>query len=199
MSTPQSSPLQPQPMPPFGGPAPAPAPPRRSKAPKVLMIIGGIILGLAAAVGITIAIVSILRITGDAEQIIEHPEGAATITAEEGELVVLYVQEGAGQPYCTVGGPAPDSVGTGTSVNYSYEGGGDRWVSFDSFTAEDAGDYSIDCGGTPFAAGPPVSIGAILGTVGGILTAVLGGGLGLLLLIIGLILWLVGRSRSSAA
>ncbi len=167
------------------------------------MIIGGIILGLAAAVGITIAIVSILRITGDAEQIIEHPpEGAATITAEEGELVVLYVQEGAGQPYCTVGGPpAPDSVGTGTSVNYSYEGGGgDRWVSFDSFTAEDAGgDYSIDCGGTPFAAGPPVSIGAILGTVGGILTAVLGGGLGLLLLIIGLILWLVGRSRSSAA
>src|SRR5699024_5563188 len=70
------------------------------------------------------------------------------------------------------------------------------WVSVDSFTAEQAGDYEVTCDDAPVAVGPPVSIGGIFAGLGGILLAVLGGALGFLLLLLGVILLIV-RKRSA--
>ena len=94
----------------------------------------------------------------------------------------LSAEEGTPAPQCTIDGP---SVGEGTIQTSGFGNEGREWVSFDSFTAEEAGDYTIDCGGTPVMIGPPVSIGGIFG----------GGVLGFLLLMVGVIILLVRRGR----
>ena len=118
--------------------------------------------------------------------------GTGTYTAEADETVQLYAEEGTPAPQCTIDGPA---VGEGTIQTSGFGNEGREWDSFDSFTAEEAGDYTIDCGGTPVMVGPPVSIGGIFAGLGGILLAIGGGVLGFLLLMVGVIILLVRRGR----
>lgn len=188
-------------MPPAGGGAPQPggwnqpaaAPAKKpSKAPKVLIILGAVIIGLSLVIGIVTAVIGFGQVAGGAEkyQILEN--GSGTYTAEADETVQLYSEEGTPAPQCTIDGP---SVGEGTIQTSGFGNEGREWDSFDSFTAEEAGDYTIDCGGTPVMVGPPVSIGGIFAGLGGILLAIGGGVLGFLLLMVGVIILLVRRGR----
>lgn len=208
---PSSGPLSPQNgaygaggMPASGGPSPygagpspygaAPAPAKKpSKAPKILIIIGSVILGLSVIIGVVLAIIGFTGAASSMNELEVLDSGSGTITAEEGESLQIYAEEGAAIPSCEIDGPA---VGAGTSQSSTIGDGGTTWVSVDSFTAEQAGEYEITCDDGPVAVGPPVSIGGIFAGLGGILLAVFGGALGFLLLLLGVILLIV-RKRSA--
>ncbi|AXK45899.1 hypothetical protein [Brachybacterium saurashtrense] len=194
-----SGPLTPQPHggwsrsapPPGGGPhAPATKP---SKAPTVLLILGGAILALSVVIGIVVAVIGFGGVASGAAKFEVFASGSGTYTAEEGEVVQLYAEEGTPAPQCQVDGPSVNEQGTMQSSTFG-DGEG-QWASFDSFTAEEAGDYTIDCGDTPVMVGPPVSLGGIFAGLGGIFLAIGGGALGLLLLAIGVVLLLLRRRR----
>lgn len=191
MTAPAPSAFPPHP----GGPAAA-SPAKKSKAPAILMIIGGIILAISLIIGTVITVVGLRATIGGVGDIQVFSEGSGSITADEGDVIQLYAETDTAPPVCEVHAPGPDSVGQGTSQSSSTTLEGRSWSSFDSFTANDAGSYEIDCGGTPVAVGPPVSIGGIFGTVGGILLGIGGGFIGFVLLLIGLILWFLGRRRA---
>lgn len=180
--------------PPQGGFSSAPAA-TRSKAPVVLIVVGVVILLLSVIIGVVMAFMGL----GDAMSTIDEMDvlegGSGTITAESGEVLQLYVEAGAMAPACHVVGPSPDSVGEGTFQTSSVSTGQAAWESFDSFTAEDAGEYTIDCAGTTVGVAPPVSIGSIFSGVIGILLAIGGGMLGFLLLAIGVLLLILRRRR----
>lgn len=163
-----------------------------SKAPKVLIILGAVIIGLSLVIGIVTAVIGFGQVAGGAEKYQILESGSGTYTAEADETVQLYAEEGTPAPQCTIDGPA---VGEGTIQTSGFGNEGREWVSFDSFTAEEAGDYTIDCGGTPVMVGPPVSIGGIFAGLGGIVLAIGGGVLGFLLLVVGVIILLVRRGR----
>lgn len=175
---------------PPGAPAPATKP---SKAPKVLIILGAVVLALSLVIGIVVAVIGFGGVASGASKYQVFESGSGTYAAEADETVQLYAEEGVPAPECVVDGPA---VGEGTIQTSGFGNEGREWDSFDSFTAEQAGDYTIDCAGTPVMVGPPVSIGGIFAGLGGIFLAIGGGALGILLLLIGVIILLVRRSRA---
>jgi hypothetical protein len=159
----------------------------------VLIILGSVILGLSVVIGVVVAVIGFGGVASGAAKFEVLESGSGTITAEADEVVQLYAEEGVPAPQCTVDGPA---VGEGTIQTSTFADGERSWESFDSFTAEQAGDYAIDCGDTPVMVGPPISIGGIFAGLGGIFLAIGGGALGFLLLLIGVILVIVRRSRA---
>lgn len=184
-------------MPAPGAPSPqgfAPAPAKKpSKAPKILIILGSVILALSVVIGVVLAIIGFGGTVSGMNELEVFESGSGTVTAEAGESLQIYAEEGAPVPSCTIDGPA---VGAGTGQSSTMNDGENSWVSVDSFTAEEAGEYEVSCGDTPIAVGPPVSIGGIFAGLGGIALAVFGGALGFLLLVIGVIL-LIMRKRSA--
>lgn len=178
------------PSPQGGSSSPATKP---SKAPKILIILGAVILALSVVIGVVMAVIGFGGAVSGLDDLEVFDSGSGTISAEAGDSLQIYVEEGAPVPSCTVDGP---SVGEGTSQNSTAGTNEATWVSVDSFTAETAGEYMITCDGGPIAVGPPISVGGIFAGLGGILLAIVGGALGLLLLAIGVILLIVRRSRA---
>ena len=173
-------------------PVPATKP---SRAPKILMIIGGAILALSVIIGVVVAVIGfVTALSSDFE---EFPGGSGTFTAEQGEVIQLYAEEGTAAPTCTLYTPDGAQPEPGTNQNSNRSFGDTSWESFDSFTAPSSGEYEIDCAGTAVAVGPPVSIGGVFGAVGGILFAIGGGFLGFVLLAIGIVLWLLNRNKTA--
>ena len=174
---------------------PAAAPAKKpSKAPRILLIVGGVILALSVIIGVVVAVIGFRGVAADAAQM-EIVSGTGTLTAEAGDSYQLYVEQGMPAPMCVVDGPTPEAVGEGVSQSSTVTFQGTAWESFDSFTATEAGEYSVICDGT-VAVGRPVSIGGIFTGIGGIFLAIAGGGLGLLLILIGVILLIVRRSAT---
>ncbi|ASK65292.1 hypothetical protein CFK39_04975 [Brachybacterium avium] len=179
-----------------GVPSPgfAPAPAKKpSKAPKVLIVLGSVILALSVIIGVVLAVIGFGGTVSGMNELEVFDSGNGTVTAEAGESLQIYAEEGAAVPSCTIDGPA---VGPGTGQSSTMGDGEHSWVSVDSFTAEEAGDYEVSCTEAPIAVGPPVSIGGIFAGLGGIALAIFGGALGLLLLVIGVVLLIV-RKRSA--
>lgn len=213
MSMPQP-PSQPSPNPGHGSePAPAPAPAygsgtapaygstpvpqKKSKGPKILMILGGIILLLSIIAGTVMTVIGIGNTASGLSEIQELPGGNGTITAESGDVLQLYAPEGSGPIACTIVTPDGAEPGPGTDQSSSTTmDDGQTWVSFASFEATSSGEHQISCDSTDVAVGPPVSIGGIFGAIGGVLLGILGGILGFLLLLAGLIWWLVTRKKA---
>lgn len=164
-----------------------------SKAPKILIILGSAILVLSVIIGVVLAIIGIGGAASSAGELEVFDSGSGVVVAEAGDSLQIYVEEGAPIPSCTIDGPA---VGAGTSQSSELGTGETTWVSVDSFTADEAGEYEVTCGDTPIAVAPPVSIGGIFAGIGGVLLAIVGGALGFLLLAIGVILLIV-RKRSA--
>lgn len=189
MTAPSPAPFPSQP----GGPDASRPPKKMGKAPKILMIVGGVILALSLIAGTALTVFGVGSTAGGINDIEIFEGGSGVITVEQSDVIQLYAEDGTVPPDCQVTGPAPDAVGEGTIQTSSTTVDGRTWSSFGSFTANVSGAYAIDCGGTAVAAGPPVSIGGILGAIGGILLGLGGGFLGFVILLLGLILWLVGR------
>lgn len=127
-------------MPPAGAPAPQGAPPapakKPSKAPKILIILGSVILALSVVIGVALAIVGFSGAVSTLDELEVFDSGSGTVTAEAGDSLQVYAEEGAPTPSCTVDGPA---VGEGTSQDSNAGTNEATWVSVDSFTAEEAG------------------------------------------------------------
>ncbi|WP_193106470.1 hypothetical protein [Brachybacterium sp. FME24] len=186
-------------MPPQGpqhAPGTAPGPKKFGKVPHILLIVGGIILLISVIAGIVLAAIGITSTVGGVNDIEVFDSGSGSITAEEGDVLQFYVEEGTQVPTCDITAPSQEAIGEGTAQTSSTSLDGKNWESFDSITANEAGEYTVDCAGTPVAVGPPVSIGGIFGAVGGILLGLGGGFLGFVLLATGVILLIV-RKRSA--
>ncbi|MEE1651824.1 hypothetical protein V1260_13655 [Brachybacterium sp. J144] len=178
----------------FPGPAPAPA--KKGKAPMILMILGGVILVLSVIVGIVITVIGISSTAGGYNEIEVFESGSGSVTAEAGDVLQYYVPEGTAIPTCDITAPSEAAVGEGTPQTSSVSKDGVTWESFDSITANEAGEYTVDCHGTPVAVGPPVSIGGIFGAVGGIFLGLGGGFVGFVILLVGIILALLRRRKA---
>jgi len=171
----------------------APGPEKKpSKAPKVLIILGSAILALSVIIGVVLAVIGIGGVASSAGALTHFDSGQGVIELDAGEERQIFVEEGTPAPGCTVDGPA---VGDGPTTSSTIGTGDATWVSVDSFTAEEAGEYMVDCGSTPIAVAPPISVGGVFAGIGGVLLAIIGGALGFLLLAIGVILLIV-RKRS---
>lgn len=168
------------------------------RAPKILIILGSIILALAVIIGAVIAIIGIRATAGGIGDIEVLDSGSGSVTAEKGDVLQLYAEAGTDVPVCEILSPSGEAPDEGTIQTSSTTIDGRQWDSFDSFTANEAGEYTVDCAGTPVAVGPPVSLGGVFGAIGGILLAVGGGFLGLVLLAIGVILLIVRKRRVTA-
>lgn len=164
-----------------------------SKAPKILIILGAIVLVLSVVIGVVVAVIGLGGAFSTADELEVFDSGSGTVTAEAGESLQIYAPVGMGTPVCTVDGP---SVGAGTIQTSTITADGTDWASIDSFTAETAGDYAVECDSGPVAVGPPVSIGSIFAGLGGIFVAIGGGAVGIVLLLIGVVLVLVRRNRA---
>ena len=188
-------------MPPSGGGAPQPggwnqpaaAPAKKkSKVPMVLIILGIVILALSVIGGIVMAVLGFTGASSDLEVI----SGTGSVEAEADDVLQLYAKEGETGAMCSVTGPSPSALGEGTDQTSTITQDGITWISVDSFTAKETGTYEFDCAGDEVAVGPPVSGGAIVAGIGGIFLAIAGGAVGLLLVVTGVIILLVRRSRA---
>src|SRR5690625_493711 len=64
------------------------------------MIIGGAILALSVIIGVIIAVIGVVTTLGSDFE--EFPGGSGTFTAEQGEVIQLYAEEGTAAPTCTL-------------------------------------------------------------------------------------------------
>lgn len=175
------------------GTGPAPTPKKTGKAPLILIILGGLILAGSVIAGIVITVIGVSSTTGGISDIEVLDSGSGTVTAEEGDLMQFYAEEGTPMPSCQVTGPSSGSLSDGPDRTSSVTLDGTTWESFDIAEVNESGEFGIDCGGTPVAVGPPVSIGGIFGAVGGVLLGLAGGFVGFVLLLIGVILLIVRK------
>ncbi|UQN31471.1 hypothetical protein [Brachybacterium kimchii] len=205
-----SMPAQPQyPGSPQGAPgAPASYPAPNGKVPGkgmkragLIMLIVGLVLCL---VGIVVFVVAIVKVVGVASDVSDNStvfNGEATVQLEAGKDMQAYAHEGETAPSCTIIGADGTAPATDTTDQKSkVTAAGADWESFGSFTAKSTQKYTITCDSpTEVMVAPPVSVGGILGGVGGIVGGIFVAGLGFLLLVVGVILFFVGRSKANKA
>ncbi|HHU09323.1 MAG TPA: hypothetical protein GXZ60_04815 [Intrasporangiaceae bacterium] len=94
---------------------------------------------------------------------------------------------------CTVTGP------NGSVQVVSSEVFGETIPNLANFTAVDSGEHVIECSQPGVVLGPAIDPGDIAGAGMILVGALLLGGLGFLLALVGAIMWLVGRSRDNSA
>ena len=116
--------------------------------------------------------------------------GTATVAMESGETRSILAKEGVSGS-CDI--TAPD--GTDVPFDANTAPAVDGWSMKGVFTAPEAGDYTIDCGDAGFGVSEPLAIGDALWLGLGVLAAVFLLPLGLLLMLIGGLLWFFGRKK----
>lgn len=174
------------------GQPPQPAKPR--KAPKILMITGGVMMVIGIALAILLGSGIASSIPDDSE--ITRIGSGATVDVREHTL--LYRPDGAAVN-CRINGPAgvePDLNYTGPGMSFTH--GGRLYEAFGQLGGDDGpwGQYRVTCDNSDVIAAPPLDAGALGGGVLGIIGGVFLGGIGLILLIVGLIMHFVGRNKN---
>lgn len=123
-------------------------------------------------------------------------EGATTLTMGERSLRLI-VSSASEVPTCTVTDPSGAAVPTTADPNLDVITADQQYRVVGSITARSAGDYTVECTGPAEVTGelPASAIaGATAGLLGFLALLPLG-----LLTVVGLIMWLVGRSRDRKA
>lgn len=120
--------------------------------------------------------------------------GEASVSMEAGDIRMVYDETGSGTTTCTVTLPDGSQAPLGSDdLGGTAEGG-----IVGSYTATTAGQHTFSCEGGSPALSPNIDMGAMIGIgiagIGVLALFPLG-----LLTVIGLIMWLVGRSRDSRA
>ncbi|WP_439032062.1 hypothetical protein [Gordonia terrae] len=178
----------------FGGYPPAP-PPRKDRSGmrrwgKILTLVGVVILVLSVAVGVVLAVAGIGDVVDQADKAFE-----VNPTAEQyydaGDTFQLFSSAANGVPSCEITGPAALESGTNTSTEFTFDGSGVE--SFDSFEVVESGTYSFRCDSPAVVAS--IDASGIFSGVGGVLLAVFGGGLGGLLALVGIVLWIIAGRK----
>lgn len=171
-----------------------PVPPKRpSRAPKILLMIGGglILLGVILAALLGRGIMSSIP---DEDSITRIGSGA-TVTVTEHTL--LYRPEGQAIN-CRIFGPTDDEPNleyNGPRMSFTHAG--QMYESFGQLGGGDGpwGDYEVTCDNGDAIAAPPLDVGALGGGVAGLVGGALLGGLGIILLIAGLIMHVINRNK----
>ncbi|WP_298748000.1 hypothetical protein [uncultured Serinicoccus sp.] len=177
-----------------------PPAPRRSgltTAGKWMFIIG-LVLSVIVGIGVAWGGVQGARMFSDLQGGgTPIDEGQTTVSMEEGDLR-LVTAEGSQTPTCTVTGP--DGTESALTQDSTFDTG-DQQVDAQlvgTYQATATGEHTFTCEGGTASLSPSISIGSTIGLAVA--------GLGILALIplllltgIGLILWLVGRSRDRKA
>lgn len=163
---------------------------------KALTWFGAAILVVSLAIGIPLAVIGFAKVTDLTSQAYAV-NGSATKHYWARETIVLYAPgtQNAGVedalPTCTVSGPGAQQQRSSSTGSFTFD---NRTVrSFAEYYLTQPGDYTITCDTDYVVAGPKISVGGILSGVGGVLVAVFGGGIGAVLLVVGVILWCLGR------
>ncbi len=176
--------------------AEAPPPGRGFRVTGMIMtIVGAVIMIGSITIGAMMADTGIGG-TVEAARNAKVVVGAGQVEFEAGADFALYQDTNDATPTCQVLDPSGAVVGSAAGWPDTITTGGRTWISFDAFRADVDGLYSIDCGGAEVLVSAPLSIGGIFTGVGGILLAVFGGLGGGVLLVVGLILYFVGRSKA---
>ncbi|PWH06633.1 hypothetical protein DEO23_06710 [Brachybacterium endophyticum] len=170
------------------------------KAGLILLILG--IIGFV--IGVVVLVVSIIGVVGVAKKVADESTtftGTTTLQLEAGKDMQAYKVQGESTPSCIIVGADGTEPETGTiSASSSTPADGQQWESFGSFTAKTTQEYSITCDGDQeVMVAPPLSVGGILGGVGGIVASVFVGVVGFLLVVTGVVLLIVGRNRMKKA
>ncbi|MGB3257031.1 MAG: hypothetical protein WBA72_03485 [Ornithinimicrobium sp.] len=130
------------------------------------------------------------------------PAGAATVQMDEGETRTIFEQTDGAQAtaVCQVSGPSGEAVPLDASSGLSGTLGDVSYAEVGTFEATQAGTYQVQCtGGGTTLLSPAVDFGTVGSGALGLIGGILGVGLGLLLLLIGAVLWFIGRSRAKKA
>lgn len=124
-------------------------------------------------------------------------DGTATVELAEGERRGVYERTTgeSSSPQCTVEGPDGADPGFSEGFGFVLPTGQSSLAYVGDFQAPVAGSYTVSCTGGTTVLGPSLDLGSLgsglLGVVGGILGFLFGA----FLVLLGGILWLVGRSR----
>ncbi|MGB3763486.1 MAG: hypothetical protein WA966_09700 [Ornithinimicrobium sp.] len=130
------------------------------------------------------------------------PPGGATVQMDEGETRTIFEQTDGDQAtaVCQVGGPDGEVVPLDASSGLSGSLGDVSYAEVGAFEATQAGTYQVQCtGGGTTLISPAVDFGTVGSGALGLIGGILGVGLGLLLLLIGAVLWFIGRSNAKKA
>ncbi len=97
-------------------------------------------------------------------------------------------------------GPTGEEVQLDVSSGLSGSLGDVAYVAVGDFDAAQTGSYQVQCvGGGTTLISPAVDFGTVGGGALGLLGGILGVGLGLLMMLIGAVLWFIGRSQAKKA
>lgn len=134
---------------------------------------------------------------GDEYQLF-YPAGT---TPDDGATTTVSSARGWTPTECTVTDPNGEAVDLADSTSTTVAADPTSWQSFASWTARDAGRYTISCDHDGLMAAPAFTSKNIVTGVVGVLVAVLGGIAGLVLLVAGIVCWAIGarRERERAA
>lgn len=161
-------------------------------------------------VGVVVTVVAVLvaallgwRTYDEVRTIIDEAEpveGPTTVTLQQGQAREIYqVEDGGQRAECTVTGPDGQAVRVQRTRTVEGSTGEEAYVNVGGFTADRSGDYVIECTGPPTFVGPQLNLAATVGSVIGVIGGILGLVLGLVLILVGAVLWFVGRSEDSKA
>ena len=174
-----------------GAPMPPRKPDGKRKVGKVLLIIGAVLGLIALASGIWAA-VSFRDGLGKIEDgRVNLSNGSARVQLNQGDERMLW-GEGAPLSNCRVSGPGGQAGLQSTDITVNINSS--NYFGSYRFTADQAGSYEVNCSGKGFV-GKSMSVGGVAGMALGIVVAIMAGLLAGLLLLIGLILFLVGRKN----
>lgn len=167
-----------------------------SKAGKIIMLIGGIMLALSVG-GLVVAYMFVAKAYADFGDIDPVYDGSGTVELEQNHLYDLYSVEKRSPRDCAIYGPDDHSV----QIRENYDPTdqidieGETWTFFGNFATTDAGEYEVACdGGGDVRVGFGLSDNTAIGLGLAFLAALFGG----FVLIVGLIMWLAGRGKNSA-
>ncbi|MGW0038175.1 hypothetical protein [Gordonia sp. NPDC003376] len=165
---------------------------------KVLTGLGAALMLISVVVGVILAVSGFGKVADQTSQAFAI-NGSVTRHLDAGAQLTLYAPGTTAGPYpdplpaCAVTGPGVERDSTTQSSSFTFDNTTVR--SFAQYRITAAGEYVIDCGNGYAVGAPPLSLSGVFSGVGGVLLAVFGGGLGLLVTIVGVILWVVGRNR----
>lgn len=120
--------------------------------------------------------------------------GTTTIPGGDGQGAMIMAMNGT-DPSCTVTSPSGADVPLNESASSSQTQDGVSVETVGLFQAEESGSYTVDCTGAEAFGYVPVDAGEIMTGGALILGGMLIGGLGFLVGLIGLIIWLSNRNK----
>ena len=159
----------------------------------VLLLVAG---AVAAVWGGTRAFGSVASAVESASSM---PGGTGTIELDEGAQATVYQETSSVEPsaVCQAVGPGGERLRLTRSTETSGSLGDTSYVNVGSFQASRSGTYTVTCTGGQTVLGPSLDFDALGGGTVVLVLGLVGAGFGFLLVVIGAILWFVGRSRAA--